>query len=77
MCHRESASRPSFDQKAWRATSSCGPNGGNCVEVNRSVPPRVGVRDSKGLTGDVVLDFDTTTWTSFLDATRSGRFDRR
>ncbi|MCI2420611.1 DUF397 domain-containing protein [Saccharopolyspora sp. K220] len=44
--------------------------------MNLSTPGRVGVRDSKGLTGDVVLDFNTAAWTGFLAATRSGRFDR-
>ncbi|WP_277954635.1 DUF397 domain-containing protein [Saccharopolyspora soli] len=76
MHHRDPSSRELLAPQGWRTAASCGPNGGNCVEVNLSTPGRVGVRDSKGLTGDVVLDFNTAAWTGFLAATRSGRFDR-
>lgn len=62
-----------FPASGWRRALACGPNGGNCVEVNRAPAGRVAVRDSKP---DVrpVLTFDNTPWDAFLGAAREGRF---
>ncbi|HEX3788001.1 MAG TPA: DUF397 domain-containing protein, partial [Pseudonocardiaceae bacterium] len=35
----------------WLRSTFCGPNGGNCVEVNLGVAGVVGVRDSKSAVG--------------------------
>jgi hypothetical protein len=50
--------------RAWRRASACNPSG-NCVEINRSAPDRVGVRDSKQpVTGE--LRFTADSWSAFL-----------
>jgi hypothetical protein len=67
--------RPAFPGGAWAAATFCGPNGGNCVEVNLGTRGRVGLRDGK-VGGGPVLVFDAGEWDAFLDAARSGRFDR-
>ncbi|WP_433868790.1 DUF397 domain-containing protein [Saccharopolyspora sp. CA-218241] len=60
----------------WRTAQACGPNGGNCVEVNLTRHDAVGVRDTKRATGDVALVFGNADWRAFLDSARAGRFDR-
>ena len=61
---------------AWRSAEYCGPNGGNCVEVNLGARGVVGVRDSKSAAGPL-LAFGDAGWGTFLSATRDGRLDRR
>ncbi len=65
-----------FPTDAWRAAALCGPNGGNCVEVNLGARGRVGLRDSKA-PAEPVLAFADTEWAAFLVATRSGRLGGR
>jgi Domain of unknown function (DUF397) len=67
--------QPAFPGGAWAAATFCGPNGGNCVEVNLGTRGRVGLRDGKAAPGPV-LAFGTGEWDTFLGAARSGRFDR-
>jgi hypothetical protein len=53
---------------AWRSATRCGPNGGNCVEVNlaaRDAAGIVGIRDSKPVAGPALV-FDAPGWQSFL-----------
>ncbi|MBE9375391.1 DUF397 domain-containing protein [Saccharopolyspora sp. HNM0983] len=64
-----------FRADGWRTARACGPNGGNCVEVNLTSPNAVGVRDTKRWTGDVRLAVSPGSWQAFLGAARSGRFD--
>jgi hypothetical protein len=61
-----------FAEDAWRSATFCGPNGGNCVEVNLGARNTIGVRDSKSVTSPF-LAFDQTGWGAFLDVTKSGR----
>lgn len=76
MPHELSPTQQVFGAAGWQRASLCGPNGGNCVEVNVKNPGYVGVRDSKRLTGEVILQFDASTWTRFLTDMRAGTFDR-
>jgi hypothetical protein len=64
-----------FDGKTWQSPEACGPNSGNCVEVNLGREGLVGLRDSK-IPGSPVLIFDDAEWGSFLDAARAGQFRR-
>jgi hypothetical protein len=59
-----------FAEDAWGAATFCGPNGGNCVEVNLGVRGVVGVRDSKSAAGPL-LAFGGAGWGAFLDATKA------
>ena len=63
-----------FVERAWRAARACGPNGGNCVEVNLGVPGLVGVRDSKSSSPELLI-FESAGWGVFADALRRGRYD--
>lgn len=63
---------PELPVDGWRSATRCGPNGGNCVEVNLASGVRiVGIRDSKPGHGPV-LTFGPASWRSFLDATIRG-----
>jgi hypothetical protein len=64
-----------FRDDAWESAAYCGPNGGNCVEVNLGVRGVVGVRDSKSVVGPL-LAFENAGWGVFLEAARSGRLGR-
>jgi hypothetical protein len=64
-----------FDGKAWQSPEACGPNSGNCVEVNLGNDGLVGLRDSK-IPDSPVLIFDDAEWGSFLDAASAGQFRR-
>ena len=62
----------------WR--SACGPDGGNCVEVNLAVAFRmdnaadiVGIRDSKPEAGPALV-FGASGWRAFLAGTVAGRY---
>jgi hypothetical protein len=60
----------------WRSATRCGPNGGNCVEVNlasRDVAGIVGIRDSKPVEGPALV-FGAADWRSFLTGTIADGF---
>lgn len=63
-----------FSSSRWTQASACGPDGGNCVEVNLSVAGRVAIRDSKRSRSPVLV-FDDQEWLSFLTAARAGQYD--
>ena len=56
-------------ETGWRKAGRCGPNGGNCVEVNRGAAGVVGVRDSKNAAGTPLL-FGPGSWAAFLAVER-------
>ena len=60
-----------FRADAWRTASFCGPNGGNCVAVNLGTRGYVGLRDTKPISGPVLV-IDGPGWDAFLAATRFG-----
>lgn len=63
-----------FSFSGWKHASACGPDGGNCVEVNLSVAGLVAVRDSKPPRFPVFVVGDDE-WRSFLTAARAGQYD--
>jgi hypothetical protein len=64
-----------FPDDAWKSAEFCGPNGGNCVEVNLGVRGAAGLRDSKS-PARPALAFDDAGWTRFLAATKTSRLER-
>ena len=64
---------PVFPASGWVRSSFCGPNGGNCVEVNGGAAGRTGVRDSKPVTSPVLI-FAAQRWQNFVDQVRADRF---
>lgn len=60
-----------FPAGEWKAAKFCGPNGGNCVEVNLAGRGGAGIRDSKSAPGPV-LAFGPGGWRRFLDAAKTG-----
>jgi hypothetical protein len=61
-----------FPDDGWASAKLCGPNGGNCVEVNLGGRGAVGLRDSKSA-GGPALAVDDAGWGRFLAATKTGR----
>ena len=55
---------PDEPTSTWRRASACNPSG-NCVEINRTAPDNVAVRDSKR-PATRPLSFTATTWSAFL-----------
>ena len=55
----------------WRKASMSSSNGGNCVEVARSLPGIVAVRDSKDPHGPV-LAIAPEDWRALTDQVRAG-----
>lgn len=75
MCHDEvSVGAESFPAEGWSASSRCGPNGGNCVQVNLGLQNVVAVRDGKRPDTDGLV-FGSRVWRVFLAAAGIGRFD--
>jgi Domain of unknown function (DUF397) len=54
-----------FVATAWRKPQLCGPENDNCVEINRSRPGLVGVRDTK-LDNSPTLVFSDEEWSALL-----------
>ncbi|MEU7619586.1 DUF397 domain-containing protein [Micromonospora rifamycinica] len=57
-----------FGEAVWRKSSRSSAEG-NCVEVTDDLPAVVGVRDSKDITGPVLV-FSPQSWRSFLHTIR-------
>ncbi|WP_410597718.1 DUF397 domain-containing protein [Amycolatopsis sp. lyj-23] len=53
-----------FSADAWQKSPLCGPDQGDCVEINLDRPGLVAIRDSK-LTGGPVLVFSDSEWEAF------------
>jgi hypothetical protein len=72
--HSATSAFPVLPVDGWRTSSRCGPNGGNCVEVNLA-PGQivVGVRDTKPSSGPVLM-FGSAGWRSFVSAATAGGF---
>jgi hypothetical protein len=59
-----------FSSSGWQRAARCGPDGGNCVEVNLTVAGLVAIRDSK-LSCSPILIFPTQKWRCFLTTART------
>jgi hypothetical protein len=64
---------PDLRRAQWRK-STYSANGSTCVEVARTLPGIIAVRDSKNIPGPV-LAFTPTQWDSFTASIRNGEFD--
>jgi hypothetical protein len=49
----------------WRKSTRSGSTGGNCVEVADNLTGMIGVRDSKDITGPVLI-FAPQAWLAFV-----------
>jgi hypothetical protein len=63
-----------FSSSGWKRAAMCGPDGGNCVEINLCVAGLVAIRDSKRSRSPVLV-FDDHEWRSFLTAARAGQYE--
>jgi hypothetical protein len=61
------------DALTWVKSSFSFANG-DCVEVAGLADGRIGVRDSKDVTGPV-LEFTSAEWRAFIAGARNGEFD--
>lgn len=77
--HGSNSSQMSFPVDGWRAASRCGPDGGNCVEVNLAARDAdgtvdiVGIRDSKPVSGPVLV-LGADGWRRFRTAAITDHF---
>lgn len=60
-------------EHAWM--KPCGPDCGNCVEVDLSHPGTVYVRDSKLGEDGIVLTFTAEEWEAHIGAVKGGQYD--
>lgn len=65
-----------FPAGNWIRATACGPDGGNCVEVNLGVAGRVALRDSKRSRSPVLV-CDYHEWRSFLTVVCADRYHHR
>jgi uncharacterized protein DUF397 len=63
------AIRDEFPADRWAVSAACGPDGGECVEVNLGRAGVVGVRHRPA--GGPVLVFKASEWRAFLSAVRT------
>jgi hypothetical protein len=64
---------PDLSFAQWHTSTRSGGNGA-CVEVARSLPGAVAVRDSKDRSGPA-LTFTASQWQAFTARARDGEFD--
>jgi len=63
-----------LSRAVWHKSAFSNGSGGNCVEVARTLPGIVAVRDSKDR-GGPVLTFGPAEWEAFTAGVRDGEFD--
>lgn len=61
-------------QASWRKSSFSQLNG-NCFEISRLRPDRIGIRDTKDNGNGPVLIFTGAEWDAFLAGAKEGQFD--
>jgi hypothetical protein len=66
-------STPDLSAAIWRKSSYSNTNGGDCIEIAGDFPGIVPVRDSKTPQGPALI-FPVSSWTSFVEAVKSGEF---
>ena len=49
---------------------------GNCVEIGRLLPDRIGIRDTKDSGNGPVLVFTQAEWIAFIAGAKDGQFDQ-
>jgi hypothetical protein len=69
------AAGDAFDTTGWQRSPLCGPDQGDCVELNFSRPGLVALRDTKLADGPVLV-FTTAEWDSFTRGLDRGGFRR-
>jgi len=68
--------RTDLTNATWRKSSYSNEDGGDCVEVARTLSGVVPVRDSKDPDGPALL-FSADAWSAFLTAVNAGDFSAR
>ncbi len=61
-------------QASWRKSTFSHLNG-NCVEIGRLLPDRIGIRDTKDNGTGPVLIFTGAEWDAFIAGAKEGQFD--
>jgi hypothetical protein len=60
---------------SWRKSTFSNLNG-NCVEIGRLLPDRVGLRDTKDNGNGPILVFTEAEWSAFIAGAKEGQFDK-
>lgn len=61
-------------QASWQKSAFSNLNG-NCLEISRLLPDRIGIRDTKDHGTGPVLVFTGPEWEAFLSGVKQGQFD--
>ena len=72
--HSRGVTLADVGRASWRKSSLSTMNG-NCVQIGRLAPNRIGVRDTKDNGRGLTLVFTGAEWDAFLAAAKSGEFD--
>ena len=72
--HSIEVTRADVSQASWRKSSFSHFNG-NCIEITRLPPDRIGIRDTKDNGAGPVLIFTGAEWDAFLAGAKEGEFD--
>lgn len=59
---------------SWRKSTFSNLNG-NCVEIGRILPDRIGIRDTKDYGNGPILVFTGAEWDAFIAGAKEGQFD--
>jgi hypothetical protein len=73
-CHSPGTTRADVSQASWHKSSFSNLNG-NCIEISRLRPDRIGIRDTKDNGNGPVLIFTDAEWEAFLAGAKEGQFD--
>jgi uncharacterized protein YcsI (UPF0317 family) len=60
---------------SWRKSTFSNLNG-DCVEIGRLLPDRIGIRDTKDNGNGPVLVFTEAEWSAFIAGAKEGQFDK-
>jgi hypothetical protein len=63
-----------ISRASWQKSSFSQYNG-NCVEISRLLPDRIGIRDTKDNDTGPVLIFTGAEWDAFIAGAKEGQFD--
>ncbi|WP_326946900.1 DUF397 domain-containing protein [Amycolatopsis sp. NBC_01307] len=69
------AAAAAFDPAGWQRSPRCGPDQGDCVEINFTRPGLVAIRDTK-LANSPALVFTVSEWNSFTSGLHQDDFQR-
>jgi Domain of unknown function (DUF397) len=72
--HTRGITPTEVSRASWRKSALSTMNG-NCVEIGRLAPDRIGIRDTKDHGRGPALVFTSAEWDAFMASAKNGEFD--